>query len=434
MPRSQLEAWVQRECGVYRDRLYPPLSTLGLFVGQVLSADGACQDAVARYLSERTGRGEDACSLNTASYCRARARLPLSLVLGLQRGIGAQLEGALPAQWRWLGRTVKLADGTTVSMADTAANQAVYPQHRGQRPGLGFPLARLVALIGLGSGAVIDWAMGACEGKGSGELGLLYRLMDALQAGEVLLADRYYATYWIMALLQARGVDCVMRGHQKRHSDFRCGKRLGRGDHLVSWERPKQRPAWLDEGSYRSLPERITVREVKVGGRVLVSTLSDSTTFSAQALDELYRLRWRIELDLRTIKSDLGMQLLRCKDPQMVQKEVGVYLLAYNLVRAAMARAAALAEVLPRALSFKGAQQVLRAFHEQLRHCGAARTCVMIGCVLGAIAELLIPQRPDRVEPRAVKRRPKPHRLLMQPRPLARSRLLAQRQRAAALN
>lgn len=139
VPRSQLEAWVQRECGAYRDRLYPPLSTLGLFVGQVLSADGACQDAVARYLSERTGRGEGACSLNTASYCRARGRLPLSLVLGLQRCIGAQLERALPAQWRWFGRTVKLADGTTVSMPDTAANQAVYPQHRGSSLGWGFP-------------------------------------------------------------------------------------------------------------------------------------------------------------------------------------------------------------------------------------------------------------------------------------------------------
>jgi len=420
-----LQELIERECGAWRERLYPPLTTLGLFVGQTLSSDGACQDAVARYLSERTGRGEGPCSLNTGPYCRARARLPVNLVLGLQRAVGARLEQALPERWGWCGRAVKLVDGTTVSMPDTPANQAVYPQHRGQRPGLGFPLARLVGLLGLGSGAVLDWAMGPYEGQGSGELGLFYRLMDTLEAGDVALADRYFANYWIVALLQARGVDCLMRAHAHRRCDFRRGQRLGRGDHIVYWQRPKQRPAWLDEATCANLPERIAVREIAIGGRVLVSTLTDAKAFSPQALDELYRLRWRIELDLRTIKDEMGMELLRCKDPQMVQKEVAVYLLAYNLVRAAMAQAAVLADVLPRALSFKGAVQVLGAFHEQLRHCGRARTSIMIGCVLGAIAQMRIPHRPGRVEPRAVKRRPKPHRLLMEPRPIARARLLA---------
>lgn len=421
---ADLERAVQAHVGAYRDRQYPPLRTLSLFMGQTLSGDGACQDAVARHLSERTASGEALCSLNTGPYCRARARLPIGLVHELQRTLGHRLERAQPGHWRWRGRSVKLLDGTTVSMPDTRANQAQFPQSGTQKPGLGFPIAQLVALISLGTGAVLDWAIGPCRGKGTGEQALFRQLHPALERGDVLLADRYYCTYWTLAALQARGVEVIMRQHARRRLDFRRGKRLGRHDHEVCWERP-QRPRWMDEASYERVPERLRVRELRIGGRVLVSTVLDAHHVPAQEIDALYRSRWHIELDLRAIKAVMGMDILRCKSPEMVRKEVAVHLLAYNLVRAVMARAATMAGVLARALSFKGTLRVLDAYHEQLRRIGPRRRRVMLAHVLGVIGSLRLPERPGRVEPRAVKRRPKPHPLLLVPRPLARLRLLA---------
>ena len=422
----ELERAVETCAGAYRDRLYPPLTTLALFMGQALSADGACQDAVARHLSERAGRGAGACSLNTGPYCKARQRLPQELMAALQRAVAQRMQQHQPASWRWQGRSVKLLDGTTVSMPDTVANQKAFPQSAAQQPGLGFPVARLVALLSLGSGAVLNWAMGPCQGKGTGEQALFRTLLDALDAGDLVIADRYHCTYWTVAMLTARGVEVLMREHACRLHDFRRGKRLGRGDHLVQWRRPP-RPAWMDEQTYAEAPETIRVREVNVNGRTLVTTLLDAQAAPPAELDRLYRCRWHIELDLRSIKAVMGMDILRCKSPQMVRKEVAVHLLAYTLVRAVMAQAASLAGVLARALSFKGALQLLNAFHQQLRHSAGARTSLMMAHVLGAIAMLCLPVRPGRVEPRAIKRRPKPHRLLTVPRPIARMQLLQQR-------
>lgn len=423
---TELERVVHAHAGAYRDRLYPPLRTLSLFMDQALSADAACQDAVARHLSERTASGEALCSLNTGPYCKARARLPIGLVHELQRTLGQRLERAQPRYWRWRGRSVKLLDGTTVSMPDTRANQAQYPQSGTQKPGLGFPIAQVVALISMGTGAVLDWAIGPCRGKGTGEQALFRQLHPSLERGDVLIADRYYCTYWTLAALQARGVEVITRQHARRLHDFRCGRRLGRHDHEVYWERPKC-PRWMDEATYAQVPERLRVRETRIGGRVLVSTVLDAHHVPAQEIDALYRGRWQIELDLRAIKAVMGMDILRCKSPEMVRKEIAVYLLAYNLVRAVMAKAAALAGVLARALSFKGTLRVLGAYHEQLRRVGRRRRRIMLAHMLGAISTLRLPDRPGRVEPRAIKRRPKPHPLLLVPRSLARLRLLLPR-------
>jgi hypothetical protein len=406
--------------------VYAPLTTLELFIGQALSADGACQDAVARNLSERTAREAPGCSLNTGPYCKARQRLALELIVGLQRAVARRMERAQPAAWRWQGRSVKLLDGTTVSMPDTAANQQAFPQSHSQQPGLGFPLARVVAILSLGHGAVLDWAMGPCRGKDTAEQALFRQLLGALDRGDVMLADGYHCTYWNLAMLQARGVDVLMHRQVSRSYDFRRGKRLGPADHIVQWTRP-QRPAWMDKQTYAAMPECLSVREVRVKGRVLVTTLLDARMAPPAELDRLYRSRWNIEVDLRSIKAEMGMDILRCKSPRMIRKEVGAHLLAYNLVRTVMAQAATLADVLARALSFKGAIQVLNAYHQQLRHSAGARISIMAAHVLGAVSTLRLPSRPDRVEPRAIKRRPKPHRLLLIPRPLARLQILAQR-------
>lgn len=426
MPASELHRLVERHAGAYRERIYGPLRTLGLFIGQALSADGACQDAVARNLSERTARGASRCTLNTGPYCKARKRLRFELVLALLHAVARRLEQRQPAGWRWHGRSVKLVDGTTVSMPDTPANQVAFPQNRAQQPGLGFPLARLVGIFSLGTGALLDWAIGAYEGQDSGEEALLRQLLGALEAGDIVLADQLYCSYWTLAMLKARAVDLVMRAKSTRRCDFRRGKRLGRGDHIVHWPRPP-RPAWMDKDIYAALPELLSVREVRISGRVLVTTVLDPRFAPAAELDRLYGSRWNIEVDFRSLKDALGMDVLRCKTPEMVRKEIAVHLLAYTLVRAVMAQAASLGQVLARALSFKGATQVLNAYHQQLRHSAGARTAVMIAHVLGAIAALHLPHRPHRVEPRAIKRRPKPHRLLLIPRPLARLQILAQR-------
>lgn len=425
---EELEQAVQQHAGEYRERVYPPLRTLSLFMGQALSQDGACQDAVARHVSERSGRAQAPCSLSTGPYCKARGRLPLQLVVRLQHQVGRHMVERLPGGWRWHGRPVKLLDGTTVSMPDTLANQEVFPQYAQQKPGLGFPLARIVALICLGSGAVLDWAMGPYQGKDSSEQALFRNLHDALEAGDVLLADRYYCSYWVLAMLQARGIDVLTRQHASRSFDFRRGQRLGKGDHIVQWKRPP-RPDWMDEPTYASMPEELSVREVRVKGRVLVTTLLDASVAPAE-VDQLYQQRWHIELDLRSIKIAIGMDILRCKTPQMIRKEVAVHLLAYTMVRAVMAQAANAGGVLARALSFKSALQLLSAYHQQLRHSAGARVRIMISHVLGAMAQLRLHTRPGRVEPRAVKRRPKPHRLLTEPRQVARAAILAHRANA----
>jgi hypothetical protein len=421
----ELEQAVRQYAGLYRDRVYPPLRTLALFMGQALSQDGACQDAVARHASERSARCMAPGSLNTGPYCRARGRLSTDLVVQLQRQVGRHLVERLPQDWRWRGRSVKLLDGTTVSMPDTPANQAQFPHYRGQKPGVGFPLARIVGLICLGSGAVMRWAMGPYQGEGSSEQALFRSLIDSLQAGDVLLADAYYCSYWVLAMLKARGIDVLTPQHVSRRYDFRRGERLGRGDHIVNWTRPR-RPDWMDEHTYATMPQQISVREIRVGGRVLVSTLLDAEIAPVE-LDWLYQQRWHIELDLRSIKSAIGMDILRCKTSEMVRKEVAVHLLAYTMVRAVMAQAARLGGVFARTLSFKATLQVLNAYHQQLRHAAGKRIDLMISHVLGALTMLHLHQRPGRAEPRAIKRRPKPHRLLTEPRAVARAAILAKR-------
>jgi hypothetical protein len=355
----------------------------------------------------------------------------LGLIERLGREVAARLCAGQPAPWLWRGRAVKLVDGTTVSMPDTQKNQDAFPQPRGQKPGLGFPLARLLGIVSLSCGAVLEWASGPCEGKHSGETALLWRLMDKFADGDVVVADRAFAGYFGIARLRQVGVDVLIRQHQRRHTDFRRGARLGKRDHVVSWARP-QRPAWMDPTTYASMPESILMREVRLADLTLVTTLLDAKEVDKRELVDLYGKRWQIELDFRAIKTVMQMDVLRCKSPQMVRKEIAVHLLAYNLVRTVMAQAACLAHLLPRQLSFKATLQVLNAFEENLRHAPRARLSSRHALVLGSIAQRVLPVRPHRVEPRAVKRRPKPHPLLTKPRRFWQQRLRRQQQRLAA--
>ncbi len=428
LPTARLTSIVHAEAGAYRERLYPPLTTLGLFIEQSLSADGVCQDAVARHLSARHARDQSACSLNTGPYCKARQRLPISLVEQLSVAVGEGLEQSAPNQWRWRGRRVKLLDGTTVSMPDTATNQAAYPQSGEQKAGLGFPVAQLVGLISLATGAVLGVAMGSTKGKGSGEQALFRKLMPQLDGGDVILVDRYHCTYFTIAMLMERGVDILTRQHQRRlTAPDAIIEAIGSHDHLVRWQRPK-RPKWMDAKQYAAMPEEIIVRQTNVGSRELVTTLTDAKRVAASDLDQLYRKRWMIEVDFRSIKSEIGMDILRSKSPEMVRKEVAVHLLAYNLIRSLMVRAATLAHVLPRALSFKATLQLWHAFSQQWRWHPIKPTEAVVLTMLHAISTMIIPYRPDRVEPHAIKRRPTTHAYLTVPRVQARAAILSTRQ------
>ena len=388
---------------------------------------------MARLIAALVARGEAPCSPETGPYCKARQRLPLGVLERLTRQTARDLEADADESWLFKGRPVRLVDGTTVSMPDTPKNQQVFPQNPAQKPGLGFPIARLVAIISLATGAVLDVAIGPYLGKQTGETALLRLLWDALVAGDIVLGDRCFSSFFGIAPLIRRGVDVVCRMHQCRKVDFRRGRRIGVLDHVIFWDKPA-RPGWMDQASYDQFPDKIAVREVRIqveqaGFRVtelvLVTTLLDPVAFSKDDLADLYRRRWEVELDLRSIKVGMGMDVLRCKTPEMVQKEIWAHLLASNVVRSEMARAARRAALRPRRLSFQGALQTLRAFDTALRGSRGARRGELQDARRAAIASHRVGNRPGRCEPRAVKRRPKQHRLLTTPRDVARKALLA---------
>lgn len=404
----------------HRERLFPPTETLSMFLAQALSADRSCQKAVNDNAVKRLAGGLPRCSTHTGAYCRARGRLPVEMVCTLAQYTGRWITARVPEPWRWRGRRVRLVDGTTVAMPDTPANQAVYAQPRSQKPGLGFPLCRMVGILCLGSGAVLNAAMGCYRGKGGDEQSLLRSMLDTLECGDLLLGDAHYATYFLLCTLRERGIDAVFEQHgaRQRGTDFRCGQRLGQRDHLIVLHKPSIKPDWMTQAAYEQAPDTVTVRELRTGGKTLVTTLLWPKQTPKSALKSLYRSRWHVELDLRNIKTSLGMETLSCKTPNMAIKEIWVYLLAYNLIRLMMAQAALLADRLPRQLSFKHTVQLWIAWDRHAN--GTAHDHELYGLFV-LIAQQQVGDRPGRTEPRAIKRRPKPYPLLTKPREIAKA-------------
>jgi hypothetical protein len=410
------------------ERIFSPLVTLWVFLGQVLSADHSCRAAVARLIAHRLAQGQSPCSAETGAYCQARKRLPESFFADVARQTGHALEANVDSQWLWNGRHVYLFDGTTVTMPDTPENQAAYPQVYNQQPGVGFPIARLGAIISLACGAIMNLGVCRYAGKGQGEVSLLRTLWDLMRPGDILLTDRLQANWLNLLLLQRRGVDFVSRLNKaNRTPDFRRGKRLGPQDHLVRWRKPTSIRS-LDRHAYQALPESITIRETRIpvtqpGFRtksiVVVTTLLDPRQATKEDLGNLYRARWNNELDLRSIKSTMQMRELRCKTPELVRKEIWTHALAYNLIRTAMAQAAATHGMEPRSISFKGTVQTLEAFQPLLEVRTAqdpAQRFRLYQDLLQAIATHRVADRPDRFEPRAKKRRRNHYNWLTKPR------------------
>ena len=328
--------------------IYTPAVTVWVFLSQCLSADHSCRDAVARLMAWRVACGLKPCSADTGAYCTARNDLPEDVLHELMRGTGKQVEDESPETWLWHRRKVRVVDGSTITMPDTPANQAAYPQQKSQKPGCGFPLARILVIFSLSAGTVLEAAIGKYKGKQTGENSLFRELHATLAEGAVVLADRYFSGWCDIALLLQRGVDIVVRKHQLRRTDFRTGQRLGKEDHLVAWSRP-ERPTWMSAEQYATLPGELTLRELRIrvtqpGMRtrslVVVTTLLDAQQYPAEEIASLYRRRWQAELYLRSIKIVLQMDHLRCRTPERVRNEFYMHLVGYNLIRGVMATAA----------------------------------------------------------------------------------------------
>jgi putative transposase len=431
------EAFDEDECRFAQEDedVFTPSVTLWAFLSQVLHKDEhrSCLAAVSRIIVLLVALGRQPCCNNSGGFCKARAKLPQKVIQRLATRVADGCEEQVPERWLWKGRHVKLGDGTTVSMPDTEANQETYPQQASQAEGLGFPVARIVVLLSLATAMVCGMAMAPYTGKETGEMALMRQLLDQLDAGDVLLTDKYFCSYFMIALLLQQNVDFVARLHHARKEDAYRIQRLGKHDYLVRWKRP-QKPTWMDPQTYEQIPESITLRQIEVnveepGFRVdsltVVTTLTDAKEYFTDDIAELYHRRWLVELDIRAIKCSLGMDVLRCQSPEMVRKEIWTCLLAYNLIRKTMLQAASTAGLSPRQLSFANALQTMAASWGVLPVLGHERLPAVIAAQLASLTSPLVGDRPGRIEPRAVKRRPKPMRLLNMTRDAAREQLLS---------
>lgn len=405
-----------------RERIYTLRRTFFAFLYQVLNPDCPCRQVVRQIQALFALHNAGPVDQGTSAYCQSRDRLPLDVLARLRCAAAAHADRI---RQLWRGLCVKVIDGTSTSLPDTPKNQRAYPQPGGQKPGCGFPLLKLVGVFSLATGALLDYAKG---NKHQHELNLLQKLLDQFKPGDLALADRGFSSYTLLGLLWWRGVHSLFRLHQARPADLRNGKRLGKNDRLMIWRKPWpwQRPRYLSKALWNLIPQELSVRVVRFilevpGFRAqsltLVTTLLDPKVYPAEELARLYARRWRIELWFRDIKTSMGMEVLRCKSPKMVHKELEMFLIAYNLIRGLIAESATLYEVPMDRLSFKGTVDSVRQFSVAIAQARSRkRQKQLTGRLLEVIAQDDVPDRPGRREPRAVKRRPKPYPLLNRPR------------------
>lgn len=400
------------------------------FIGQVLDADQSCNQALARIQSHRLRLGLKSVSTDTGGYCRARQRLPEQLFKKLFQRTGRTLTRQAAEKDLWHGRPVKVVDGSHCSMPDTPSNQKAFGQPPGQAPGCGFPTLAFVGVFCLATGAAIECALG---GWALHDLSLFCLVRAAFEAGDILLADRGFCCYVEMALMQKQSVDTVVRLHQRRKTDFRRGRILGIEDHIVKWTKPASAPRRVKKKDFYGLPETLEVREIRYrvdvkGFRTqeitLATTLLDAQVYRPEDLADLYFQRWVVELDFRHIKITMQMDVLRCKSPQMVRKELLCHLLAYNLIRHLMWEAERAKGNCAGRTSFKGTIQYLISFRAFFSVTTRQQKKVLLNQLLDLVATQEVPCRPHRLEPRVKKRRPKKYNLMNKPRAELRAALM----------
>lgn len=431
LPESSIIEALDAEQITYRNRLFNPIVTLWAFLSQVLDPDKSCSNTVSRVIAWLTSAGADIPSSDTGGYCKARARLSEKLLQRLFGQTAEELEAQATRESLWCGRHVKIIDGSTVSMPDTPANQTAYPQHSNQASGCGFPIAKILVMFSLVTGA----AMGVLiDVLNTSDVTLARRMYSTLKPADVALADRAFGTYVDLVLVQSQQADAVFRKHQSRHSDFRRGKKLGIADHLVTWHKPTRRPQGMSVEEFAQIPDYLQIREVhflirQKGFRtkeiIVVTTLLDAKIYTRAKLAKLYQLRWEVEVDLRHVKTTLGMNELRGKTPQMVRKEIYAHLMAYNLLRTLMWEAGLTEGVSSLRLSLQGTRQHLKNFMPELIQAGARKRKKLYRTLLEVIAQQPVPERPGRSEPRVRKRRPKAFPLMKEPRSVLKRQLAA---------
>ena len=415
--------------------IYSTAMMVWSFLGQVLrdGKEASCQSAVARVVTYCNQHGTAVPTADTGDYCRARAKLSEAALHDLTREVAGEMEDRAEASWLFKGLHAKLIDGFTFTMPDTPDNQHEYPQQKAQKPGVGLPIARVATVVSLATACVIDAAIGPYKGKQTGELSLLRSIMNAFEPGEIAVADRYYCSFMMIALLRGQGTHVCARMHQRRHVDFRRGRRLGKYDHVIVWTRP-QRPKWMDEATYAMIPPTLELREIRYNvverGRrtrtlTVVTTLTDADEYTKEDIAELYDFRWNVELDIRSIKQSLNLGHVRCKSPEMVRREFWMTFLGYNLIRTTAAAAALLHEKRPRQLSFTAAcQYVLSSWMlfscDRIHPEKIADHCLTL---LEQIAACEVANRPGRLEPRVLKRRRHGYKLMQKPRNVLRREL-----------
>ena len=413
----------QDEKDFSRQRQWTLRLTFWCFLWQVAQVGSSCRDAVRQAMALCAAQGLRAPTDDSAAYCVARAKLPVERLDEIHRQLVQDAQGLVTQGDLWCGRRVRALDGTCVTMADTPENQATYPQSSTQKAGCGFPVARVLASFCLATGMIMHWVTGHWYQH---ELSMLASLLESLEAGEVLLGDRGFGNFPVLAQCLARGLDGVFRANTAmRRLDFRRGKRLGKDDRLVVWHHgPK--PKYMSAEYWSQLPDQITVRVVRVRVRVrgfrtrsvlLVTTLLDPVNYPPQALAQLYLRRWEMEICFRHLKTTLQMDHLSCKSPAMIDRELRLHFLTHNLVRRVALEAARRHLVPVQRISFAGALGAVHTFAEACLRARSPKTQEQVRRRLyQLLAGDLVPERPGRREPRALKRRPKSYPLLTAPR------------------
>jgi hypothetical protein len=406
----------------YKKRLFDPIITLWAFLSQVLDSDKTCHNAVSKIIAHLAESEVEIPSTDTSAYCQARARLPEKLLENLFNYSAQNLEQKVTEENFWCGRNVKVIDGSTVSMPDTVENQKEYPQPSTQKSGCGFPIAKIGVIFSLVTGAAVALCIDVLN---THDIKLARKLYSFLKPNDVLVGDRAFCAYADMFAIKKLDCDALFRKHQSRTTTMRKGKIVGDCDKLVTWYKPKSCPKGLNKDEFDALPQTITVREIYYyivipGFRTqrvsLITTLLDKVTYPTLEIVGLYGKRWDVELDLRHLKTTLGMDILRCKTPSMVRKEIYVFLLAYNLLRSLIWSAGTIYSTPPNRLSLQGTRHHLINFIPKLLAATSQKRLRIYRTLLKVIAHKAVPDRPGRSQPRVRKRRPKIYPLMTKPR------------------
>jgi hypothetical protein len=419
---KQLGEIIANEVPRCRERIYTPEVTLFGMIYEALDPNSSLRKTVIRNNADRISMGKDLASINTAAYSKARSRLPIELITQATKQAATDSQKEAPNDWKWNDMDVMAIDGSTVTANDTPENQKAFPQHGKQIDGVGFPILRLVILQSLTTGMIHDLSFGAYKGKKTGEMALARNIIDSLTPNSLLLGDRYYPSYFLICELSKKGINGLFQSHAARSIDFRTGENLGSLDHISYWKRPL-RPSWMTIEEYNSYPDSIKIREVDITEEVgtqdkfiVVTTLLDNKIFSKHDLSDLYLKRWGIELALRNLKDSMGMHHLNVQTPEMIEKTLWSYITAFNTVRWYMANAALFGNTRPENISYSATYNIVDANKANLLNTTGAKQREILASMFYQMITVKVGNRPGRSEPRAVKKRRKPHKLLSKPR------------------